>query len=330
MNKNDYNDKFESSVTNELGDKNISNSNRYFSNVFELISAYNKLKNLINQYKDTDDIFKRKELSIEISNLKTKIMDGGIHINFDKYYEKISEIIFNYLKKFGYDKEFIEDEIKTTNTSIGFLEEFGSGKAYSGGYKISLDIKYASFDDDGNFIGIKDDKKDEVIHAVTHECFHLLSTGSKGVSTSIGINEGMTEMFTCRVLGSNKFRSKSYDFSVRICELFVEMFGEDAVLDEYMNGKEQYKIIENIFDSKEEFSTFKENLTRFIKEKDSPTIENDKKEFLETFRDKTLIPFCIKNPERCENIVNKFNYLFESEDVRVEELSIENGCSSKK
>ncbi len=331
MNKNIVFDKFDDNVsTTDNKNSYVTSHTEYYSNILELISAFQKLKSLITAYKYTDDTFQRKELGKEIKKLEFIVAHSKIQVNINKYYEIVSNIMFNYLEKFGFDKNFIDGQINDVNTSIRVLEELEVGKSYNAGHEISLDIKYASFDKTGNFIDIRDDKKGEVLHALCHECFHLISTGVNGIVTDVGINESMAEMFTCRALGSNKFRSKSYDFSVRICELFVEMLGEETVLNEYMHGQEQYESISSLFESSDDFKAFKSKLTGFIKDKDSPTIDYDKEQFLIKFRDKVVVPFCIKNSDKKENVIEVFNLLFKSNGVKTDTDYIENYYSSKK
>lgn len=312
----EINDKFNSNNNdNNFVNNEVTNS-EYFTDFLEMIDYLNKLKKLLIEYKAIADKEDRFEINEKINKLKSRLSHYGVTVDISDYVSQAANTIFNYFKKFNISKSYIENRVMNAQTNVTAMYELHLGCASTFSDKICFDIKYVNFDEQGNFTNIKEEEKREFCHALCHECFHLISRNDHILAPQ-GINEGMTEMFTCKANGSYDIKSASYDFPVRICELFVEMLGEDTIVQEYMSCDYLYSSICNLFGDRENFNSFSNKLSDFINHSKDVDIDEQLRLFLIKLSDDVVIPFCKNNPSDGERVISTFNDLFKKNQVNI-------------
>lgn len=291
-------------------------------NLLEIKKTLEEVKEL--RLKQTGKEFLLKDEETELISF----LSSGIVLEEIPYHQEVMEGISAFLSSFGYDRDFVFDNLKDMEGHVCPLDFLGTGKAQALRDHIDLDIDFFKYDEEGNVVGVSDDKKDLFRHVVIHEFFHKLSSYKKGhPNIMVGgdaLLEGFTDLFARLVSGNKKDNSDLYEIPTRVCEMFAEMMGMDKALEDYIKETGKFPNLRGLFNecglTEESFMEFRMNLDSIV-----PGVSRDKKKGLskeewaldektksiDFLRDNIIIPYCRKNPEKAERLLNKFNNLFE-------------------
>ena len=254
------------------------------------------------------------------------ILSSGIEID-QEFMRPLFISITKYLEEYGFDKETINSFLNNTNFAITDLKvAFNSnGLAQSSGRTIFLDHSVLSFDENGYFNGFKIEEKEFMEYVVTHELMHRISAfrdDKKSVFVNdSALSEGLTDYFARKITGyDGPKKSQTYQFSVDICQMFVSLLGEEALADDYINNIGAYPNLKNLFQEYSiDFTSFDKSmndaLARRYKKENLEEIMEDERNILIMLRDSLFIPYIENNPEKQEEIENKFNTLFSNYNI---------------
>ena len=284
----------------------------------ELIEEYKKLmgKEKYNNYQRYEEIRRRLNLGI--------LIEDFILI------DKVIQTIVAFLKKYGFDGEFFYNMLKNTTFSITSLKTmFGSiGLAQSTDKNVYFDISIIEFDENGNFEGIKSENLEKISHILFHELFHRISASRDDKplsiwSTDTALSEGFTDFFAEELSGFNgPQKSKNYQFSKDICNIFSEILGMKNVLDDYLNHLTEYPTLRKLFKkynlSFDEFVTkFDRLLSKRLNKLNENEIIEEENSLLIFLRDSLIIPYIEDNPDKSQLLTEKFNLLFENRNISI-------------
>lgn len=283
----------------------------------------------------------KDDLSLqEKENELWSYLSDGILIDELPLRDEVVSSISAFLGRFGYSDEFIDNGLGDISLFTSSIEVIHEGLLVSFGNKVGIDYKFLDFDQDGKFIGIKEDKKNFLLYTVAHEFFHklsLFSSDRKDAMMDDAFSEGITDMLAHIVSGNYSDKSDRYDFPVKVCTLFTEMIGMDKVLDDYLHNIDSLPNLVNMFQeselSEEEFRGFRNTLTSVISvsRQDSKDGKNPseyalgpKSECLEFLQSNLLVSFCEKHPDKAPRVIQTFNELFKDYGVHMEFTPTEN------
>lgn len=336
MNNNDFMnmfDKFDSNNDDKkITDiKNIPSSNS-INNSIEIQRDYPKtlfdIKAKLEELRLLRDSVSGKDFSIkdEINEL-TSYLSEGIHLDEIFYHREIMDSIITLIGPYGFDKDFVLDNLSNMTGKVCPMEFLGTGRAQALRTYIDMDIDFFEYDENGRVVGVPDSKKDFYKYVVTHEFFHKLSSYKNGYDDVMvmgdALLEGFTDMFAHLASGNNTDKSDLYDFPVQVCSMFAEMIGMEKVLDDYINKTGNFPNLKNLFMEcnldESRFSEFRGILDSVIsgvsRDKKSGISPSEwgiteKNSSLDFLRDNIIIPYCQNHPDKVEGILDKFNSLF--------------------
>lgn len=258
----------------------------------------------------------------EANELMSQVRNG-IVIDDIPYKEEIVDNLCSFFGKYGLSKDSIVDMVSEIEFFVSDINLGYGGKLVQTCDRIGVDSSYASFDENGKFVGFKEGLKDFFMHTFTHEFLHKMSSKEDGRAVVVlddPIVEGFTDMFAHMVSGKRDVVSDTYEFPEKVCELFTEMMGLDKAVDDYLHHNQSRPNLHNLFleCGCEDFALFSKQLSDVMN-----GVRRDKKNgvtscfaleekdvCLAFLRDNILIPYCIKNSERSSVVLDKFNSLF--------------------
>lgn len=259
----------------------------------------------------------------EEANELMSLIRNGIEVEDIPYKDEIIDNLYSFFGKYGLSKDSIVDMVSDIEFFVSDINLGYGGKLVQTCDRIGVDLSYASFDENGQFIGFRDGLKDFFMHTFTHEFLHKLSSKEDGKNVVVlddPIIEGFTDMFAHMVSGRREVSSDIYEFPEKVCELFTEMMGLERVVDDYLHHNQTRPNLHNLFleCGCEDFSLFNDLLSNVMngvrRDKKNGVTScfalEEKDTCLAFLRDNILIPYCSKNSERSSEILDKFNSLF--------------------
>lgn len=296
--------------------ENKSETKRFFpKNLFELEKAIQEYKTISYYDVKTDPNLQDRK------NFLKSYISRGIPVQELPLKDIVINNIYKFLSGFGYSKEFIIDqlnnlEVYTTDMEVAVKEDALGIRELK---RIGIDYSYFEFDKNtGECIGIK--KEDDfLIHIITHEFFHSLSSLQKishGMLTQDVFSEGFTDLFAMMVNGNYDQGSNTYNFSARVCTLFAGIMGMDKVLEDYVNDlvtlPNMAGLCKECGVSREEFFEIRRLLSSTISEfsLEDEDILNRQKECLEVLKSEIVLPYCQNHPQEADRIMLFFEELF--------------------
>ena len=286
----------------------------------KLLDRYIKLNNLTK----VDRILSYEE----IEELRSALI-SGITIEKESTINEIILSIVNFLNLHGFDGSYFYTMLENTDFSITSLKVlFDSiGLAMSSGKKIMIDISIAEFNKSGNFLGIKTNDFALLRHILIHEFLHRISAFRDDkkdlMANDTALSEGFTDLFAETISEYNgPKKSKTYQFSKDVCNIFVSLIGFNTALDNYLNHLMEYPNLRNLFNSYnlnfDEFvKEFDRLLMRRYKKEEENSIIEEENNLLIILKDNLIIPFIKDHPELENEIIEKFNIIFEDRNISV-------------
>lgn len=292
----------------------------------ELDKILSRLLEIDSERSKIEDKSSRMLYDISTKDEKNDLMSlihNGIVIDDLPYKEEIVGNLYSFFGKFGVSFEDISAMTSEIDFFVSDINLGYGGKLVQTCDRIGVDYSYANFDDEGKFIGFRDELKDFFMHTFTHEFLHKMSSKEDGKAVIVlddPIVEGFTEVFAHMVSGKREVVSDTYEFPEKVCELFTEMMGLDKAVDDYLHHNQSHPNLHNLFleCGCEDFSLFSKQLSDVMN-----GVRRDKKNgvtscfaleekdvCLAFLRDNILIPYCVKNGERSSVVLEKFNNLF--------------------
>lgn len=313
---------------NNVGNTELST---LFEEKIEPIKTKSEFDQLLKEFKFLNSLPKEKRILAydKISFLK-KRLSLGISINDFKLIDKIIECITTFLKKYNFDEKLFNSFLKNTTFSITSLSEmFGSkGIGQSSDKKIFIDISIVEFDENGYFKSFNSENLAFITHIIFHELFHRISAyrDDKPPVTwaqDTALSEGFTDFFAEGLSGFNgPQKSKNYQFSKDVCNIFTLLIGMENALDDYLNNLLEYPILKKLFEKYSlDFNKFVKHfnslLERRYRKEDVDKIIEDENTLLIFLRDNLIIPYIENNPSKSNEIIDKFNFLFENRNIKI-------------
>ena len=296
------------------------------ANKKELDLLVDKYLKLIN----SEDKVQREINKTKASEIRKRIVEG-IPIKNWILIDKIIELITSFLKKNNYDYEKFRKMIEKTKFSIVDFRIFinQKGLACSVGKDISFNASICEFDNDGNFKGVKSENIELLTHIIFHELFHRISAFRDDKeeinAKDTALSEGFTDFFAEMLSGYNGTnKSKNYQFSKDVCNIFYIMLGSEKVIDDYINHLMEYPNLKELFkeyglDFNKFVKLFDKALNMRYKNDNIDKIIELENEILLMLKDKLFIPFINNHPEKSEIIMNTFNLLFQERELNISE-----------
>lgn len=175
----------------------------------------------------------------------------------------------------------------------------------------------------GEFEGFRNDIEDFLIHCLTHEFLHKLSSLDNDIPVFCledPIIEGYTDMFAHLVSGKEMIRSDLYDFPEKLCILFTKMIGLEKTVNDYIYNNQTHPNLRNLFlecgcqDFKYFYTLLSTTTKKIIAEKKAGKTTDfaldEKTECLRFISENILIPYCTTHTDEAEYIFEQFNALF--------------------
>ena len=263
---------------------------------------------------------------MKAQEIRSRLMEGIPIANF-KLVDKIIELITKFLKANNFDEKLFFKMMQNTKFSIIDFRVFDDtkGLAFSAGKTISFNSSICQFDEKGNFKGVNSEHVELLSHIIFHEMFHRISSFRDDIgevnAKDTALSEGFTDFFAEMLSGNNgPNRSKTYQFSKDVCNMFYVILGTDKALDDYINNLMKYPNLQELFaqyglDFKQFVILFDRALNMRYRKENIDEIIALENEILITLRDSLFIPFMNNHPEMAEEIKNKFNSLFKEREL---------------
>ena len=316
---------------------NVSNI-RPIKTLNELLAISKEVKKIMQQMNEINEdpnIERHIKKMLRIS-LQKKIDDNlyltrlvkGISIVPDVIINQVINMVIDFLKEKGYDNETLINRLKNIKFYVSDIPLITNGGILDNvNSLVGIDYHYCIFDKDGNFVSLDEEKKDILIHALSHEFFHDLSRAKKDQPLSEALNEGMTDMFAHQVSKKHTVNTilSCYSFIEKVCQLLTFLVGFDKVFMDYINDPIKLECICDLFNecdkNKDEYLSFKNVLDKFLqlKQKKADTYQIEKQIAI-YLKHSIIIPYIKKHSDLTQEVIEKYNTIFGNyEPIKEEE-----------
>ena len=292
----------------------------------QILLIYNKLNKLtkVDRLLAADDI-----------SALHKILLDGIRIQNNIDIQNIIFQIISFITSNGIDPQPFYSMFQNTYFSVTSIPDafstYETAHAVCSGKNVALNMDIVTFDENGFLTGRLIDESGLMKQIITHELLHRISAFREDKEFKFTIDsafsEGFTDLFAEIITKyDGPIKSEPYQFSKNVCDMLISMIGLKEAFNDYLNDFANYKNLKVLLQKYnmnfKEFETIFDKLLsmrykvgeNLANINDSIKFEND---FLIEIRDKLIIPFIRDNPDKEEEIINKFNKLFADRGITI-------------